>query len=147
MSQHTLSARKTIQRAGRASTSLLAIVAIALSASAASGLSRGAPAEPKITVEAERTALGAKISMKGQGFAPVARIKVTATRAPGANGTQDFGTVSADSAGKFQLRKTVGCTSTSNTDGNDKVTFTAADSATGAKATAQVLGGAWVCQS
>ena len=55
--------------------------------------------------------------------------------------------VDADSSGVFTLRKVAICTTPNQEDGSlETVTFTAADSATGVKATASTRGGAWVCQ-
>ena len=74
-------------------------------------------------------------------------VRITGTRAPGSNGTQDFGMFDADSAGNLNGRKVAACSTTNMEDGqNESVTFTAMDSATSGKATARVPGGAWVCQ-
>jgi len=126
---------------------VLAVTALALSTTSAIAFAGVAQAKPQLNVETERSPQGARLTFKGKGWAPVARVKITGTRAPGANGTQDFGMFSADSAGNFQMRKVVGCSTSNMEDGqNDQVTITAADSATGVKVTQKVQGGAWVCQ-
>lgn len=123
----------------------LAISALSFAATAASAIT--GQAKPQISVEAERSPQGARINFKGKNWPAAARVKLTATRAPGASKAQDFGMVDADSTGVFTVRKVVQCTTSSQEDGaNETVTFTAADSATGVKATASARGGAWVCQ-
>ncbi len=131
----------------RAVTSALAVAALVLTASSAMAFAGEGQAKPQLSIEAERSPQGARLTFKGKGWAPSARVKITGTRAPGANGAQDFGTYSADSAGAFSARKVVGCTTNNMEDGqNDQVTVTATDSASGAKVTQRVQGGAWVCQ-
>ena len=126
---------------------VLAITALALSTTSAIAFAGVAQPKPQLTVETERSPQGARLTFKGKGWAPVARVKITGTRAPGANGTQDFGMFSADSAGNFQTRKVVACSTSNMEDGsNESVTITAADSATGLKVSQKVQGGAWVCQ-
>lgn len=103
--------------------------------------------KPAVSAEAERTPQGARLTLKGKNWPASARIKLTGTRAPGANGTQDFGVADVTEKGEFNLRKTVPCTTTRMDDGqNNPVTITATDSASGVKATTRVEGGAWVCQ-
>ena len=121
-----------------------AVAALALTAQAAFAWPDG---KPEMKVEAERTPQGARLIFKGKGWAPAAKVKVTGTRAPGANGTQDFGTFDADSTGAVNGRKVVGCTTPNMEDGqNETVTITAVDVATPtAKVTTRVPGGAWVC--
>ena len=123
----------------------LAITALSLSATAASAIT--GQAKPQLSIEAERSPQGARITFKGKNWPAAARVKLTATRAPASTKPQDFGVVDADSTGVFNLRKVVMCTTSSQEDGAlETVTFTAADSATGVKATATARGGAWVCQ-
>ncbi len=123
----------------------LAISALSLTATAASAIT--GQAKPQLSIESERTPQGARINFKGKNWSAAARVKLTATRAPGTNKAQDFGMVDADSTGAFTMRKVAQCSTTNQDDGqNETVTFTAADSATGVKATATVRGGAWVCQ-
>ena len=148
-----------LQRTSRAQTRLpstamrrlmapvLAIAALALSTTSAIAFASVAQAKPQLNVETERTAQGARLTFKGKGWGPAARVKITGTRAPGANGAQDFGMYSADSSGSFSMRKIVACTTSNMEDGaNESVTVTAADSATGVKVSQKVQGGAWVCQ-
>jgi hypothetical protein len=124
---------------------VLAVVSLSLAATAA-GAYTGQP-KPAITAEAERSPQGAKITLKGKNWPGKARIKLTGTRAPGSNGTQEFGMAEADDAGAFTFRKTIQCTTNRMDDAErDPVTFTAVDSATGVKATAKTDGSAWVCQ-
>ena len=123
----------------------LALASLSIGATMASAFS-GQP-KPAIQAEAERTPQGARIIVKGKNWPAKARVKVTGTRAPGAEGTQDFGMIEADDKGVFTLRKTVQCTTNLMDDAQrESVTFTAADSATSVKATSRVEGGAWVCQ-
>jgi hypothetical protein len=123
----------------------LAITALSLSATAARAIT--GQAKPQLSLEAERSPQGARITFKGKNWPAAARVKLTATRAPASNKPQDFGMVDADSTGVFSLRKVAICTTNSQEDGAlETVTFTAADSATGVKATATARGGAWVCQ-
>ena len=124
----------------------MASAAIVLSTQAALAITVWHQAKPQMNVEAERSPQGAKLTFKGKGWAPSARVKITATRAPGSNNAQDFGMFSADSAGNVAGRKVAACSTTNMDDANEMVTFTAADSATRVKVTAQVQGGAWVCQ-
>lgn len=123
----------------------LAITALALTATAASAIT--GQAKPQLSVEAERSPQGARITFKGKNWPAAARVKLTATRAPAATKPQDFGIIDADSSGTFTMRKVAICTTPNQEDGaNESVTFTATDSATGVKATATTRGGAWVCQ-
>lgn len=123
----------------------LALSALVLSATAARAIT--GQAKPQLAVEAERSPQGARITFKGKNWPAAARVKLTATRAPGATKPTDFGVISADSAGVFVERRLVPCTTNNPEDGaNESVTFTAADSASGIKATATARGGAWVCQ-
>lgn len=125
--------------------SALALSALTLTATAASAFT--GQAKPQLAMETERTPQGARITFKGKNWPAAARVKLTATRAPGASKAQDFGMGDVDSTGTFTVRKVVQCTTNSQDDGaNETVTFTAADSATGVKATATARGGAWVCQ-
>jgi hypothetical protein len=126
---------------------MMAFAGLGLTATSALAFTHLAQPKPQLSVEAERSPQGARLTMKGKGWGASARIKLTASRAPGANGSQDFGTYSADSVGVLNARKIVGCTTNSMDDAqNTDVTVTATDSASGAKATARVQGGAWVCQ-
>lgn len=126
---------------------VLAITALALSTTSAIAFAGVAQAKPQLSVETERSPQGARLTFKGKGWGPVARVKITGSRAPGASAPQDFGMFSADSAGNFQTRKVVACSTSNMEDGsNESVTITAADSATGVKVTQKVQGGAWVCQ-
>ena len=133
-------------RARRILAPALAIAALALTTQAAFAVGDTQP-KPQLSVEAERSPQGAKLTFKGKGWTPRARIKITGTRAPGSNGTQDFGMFDADIACNLNGRKVAACSTTNMEDGqNESVTFTAMDSATSGKATARVPGGAWVCQ-
>lgn len=125
---------------------VLAAAAVASSAAVASGDS--SQPKPELKVEAERSPQGAKLTFKGKNWAPNAQIKITGTRAPGANTPQDFGTFPSDSAGSLNGRKVVGCTTNNMDDGqNEFVTVTAYDvAAATVKITQKVAGGAWVCQ-
>lgn len=123
----------------------LAITALLLTATAASAIT--GQAKPQLAMEAERSPQGARLIFKGKNWPAASRVKLTATRAPASTKPQDFGIIDADSSGSFLVRKIAICTTPNQEDGaNEKVTFTAADSATGVKATAITLGGAWVCQ-
>jgi hypothetical protein len=137
--------RPAVRRARRIVAPALAIVALTLSTQAALAITQG---KPQLNVETERSPQGAKLTFKGKGWAPSARIKITGTRAPGSSNNQDFGMFSADAKGELTGRKTQACSTTREEDGqNESVTITAVDSATPAnKATAKVPGGAWVCQ-
>lgn len=126
---------------------VLAIAALALSTTSAIAFAGVAQAKPQLNVESERSPQGARLTFKGKGWGPAARVKITGTRAPGASGAQDFGMFAADSSGSFSTRKVVTCTTSNMEDGsNESVTITAADSATGMKVSQKVQGGAWVCQ-
>jgi hypothetical protein len=123
----------------------LAVVTLSLTATAAGAFT--GQAKPQLAVEAERSPQGARITFKGKNWPAAARVKLTATRAPASIKPQDFGVVDADSSGVFTVRKVAICTTPNQEDGAlETVTFTAADSATGVKATATTRGGAWVCQ-
>ena len=133
-------------RARRILAPALALAALALSTQVAFATVDGSQPKPQLNVEAERTPQGARLTFKGKNWAPSARIKITGSRAPGSNNVQDFGMYSADSAGILNGRKLAACSTNRMEDGqNESVTITAADSATGVKATARVEGGAWVC--
>lgn len=133
-------------RARRFLTPILALATLTLSTQAALAVSNN-QGKPSLSVEAERTPQGAKLTFKGKNWGANARVKITATRAPGSNNAQDFGMFSADSTGVLNGRKVAACSTTRSEDGqNESVTFTAADSASGVKATSRVEGGAWVCQ-
>lgn len=125
----------------------MALAAVALTASTAMAFARGTQAKPQLTVEAERSPQGAKLTLKGKGWTPMGRIKITGTRAPGTTAMQDLGMYSVDSTGAFTGRKVIGCSTSNMEDGqNESVTITAADSASGVKVQQKVQGGAWVCQ-
>ena len=121
----------------------LAVAAFSLTATAYA--TPDAQPKPNLKVEASRTAQGARLIMQGKNFPANARIVLTATRAPGTNGIQKFGTVSADSTGEFKHSTTAQCTTSNMDDAREQVTFTAADSATGTKVTARVDGSSWMC--
>jgi len=124
---------------------LLTITALSFTATIASALT-GQP-KPQLSIEAERSPQGARITFKGKNWPAAARIKLSATRAPASTKPQDFGIIDADSTGTFTVRKVAICTTQNQEDGAlETVTFTAADSATGVKATATTRGNAWVCQ-
>jgi len=124
----------------------LAFAALALTTQAALAVPDSAQPKPQLSVEAERSPQGAKLTFTSKNWAPNARVKISGTRAPGSNNMQEFGMYSADSTGTVHGRKVAACSTNSMDDGqNESVTFTATDSATSAKATAKVPGGAWVC--
>ena len=79
-----------ISRARRILAPALAIVALTLTAQAALAVSRGAQPKPQLIVEAERSPQGAKLVFKGKGWTPNARIKISASRAPGSTNPQQF---------------------------------------------------------
>lgn len=122
----------------------LAVAAISLAATASA--TNDAQPKPELKVEAFRSPMGARITLQGKNWPANARIKVTATRAPGTNKAQDFGMISADSTGEFKENATKQCTTDSQDDARENVTFTAADSATGVSTTARVDGSSWMCQ-
>jgi len=124
---------------------LLTITALSFTATIASAIT-GQP-KPQLSIEAERSPQGARITFKGKNWPAAARIKLTATRAPASTKPQDFGIIDADSTGTFTVRKVAICTTQNQEDGAlETVPFPAADSATGVKATATTRGNAWVCQ-
>ncbi len=124
---------------------VLTITALSFTATIASAIT-GQP-KPQLSIEAERSPQGARITFKGKNWPAAARIKLSATRAPASTKPQDFGIIDADSTGTFTVRKVAICTTQNQEDGAlETVTFTAADSATGVKATATARGNAWVCQ-
>lgn len=136
-----------VARARRILAPALALAALALTSQAAFATADGGQPKPELNVEAERTPQGARLTFKGKNWTPSARIKITGTRAPGSNNVQDFGMYSVDSTGALAGRKLVACSTNRMEDGqNESVTITAADSASGVKATKRVEGGAWVCQ-
>lgn len=130
-------------RARRLAGPAIALAAFALSAQAAFAV--GGQAKPQLKIEADRSPQGARINFIGKGWPSAARIKLTGTRAPGSNSAQDFGMISADSTGAFNVRKVAGCTTNNDDDTREQVTLTAADSASGAKVSARVEGAAWRC--
>ena len=122
----------------------LALSGIVLSSTVARAITQ---AKPALAVETERSPQGARLTFKGKGWGPNARVGIKASRAPGSNRADDFGLFSADSTGTFTARKVAACSTNNVDDGsNEQVTFTATDSASGAKVTTRVQGGAWVCQ-
>jgi hypothetical protein len=124
---------------------VLTITALSFTATIASAIT-GQP-KPQLSIEAERSPQGARITFKGKNWPAAGRIKLTATRAPASTKPQDFGIIDSDSTGAFTVRRVAICTTPNQEDGAlETVTFTAADSATGLKATATARGGAWVCQ-
>jgi len=124
---------------------VLTITALSFTATIASAIT-GQP-KPQLSIEAERSPQGARITFKGKNWPAAARIKLSATLAPASTKPQDFGIIDADSTGTFTVRKVAICTTQNQEDGAlETVTFTAADSATSVKATATTRGNAWVCQ-
>lgn len=122
----------------------LATVALTVVASVAQA-GVGQP-KPELKIEGERAQEGGRLVIKGKNWPAKAKIKVTATRAPGARNPQDFGVIETDEKGEFTLRKVVQCTTQSMDEGTtESVTFTAADEATGAKVLTKTTGAPWVC--
>ena len=132
-------------RARKFMVAAVTIAATSLAAGTAGAVGDGGQDKPQLKVEAERSPQGARLTLNGKGFSPMAQIALTATRAPGSTAPQDFGMVDADSTGKFQLRKVAGCTTNSDDVAREQVTFTAADSVSGTKVTTKVSGAAWNC--
>lgn len=122
----------------------LALATLALTAQAAFAVN-DAQDKPQLKVEGERSPQGARLVFNAKGFAPMSRVKITGTRAPGSNGMQDFGMFTADDKGTISARKVVGCTTNTQEDTREQVTFTAADSASGVKVMAKLAGDAWQC--
>ncbi len=149
MQQFLRISRGSRRAEGRVASALavtMGITALALFSQAAFAFAT-AQAKPQLSVEAERSPQGARLTFKGKGWTPSGRIKITGTRAPGSATPQDFGMFSADSAGNLNGRKVAPCTSNSTDEGSsEQVTITAADSTSGAKATTKLTGAAWVCQ-
>ena len=132
-------------RARRLFAPALALAALSLTAQAAFAFG-GTQPKPQLKVEAERSPQGARLTFKGKDWPAGARIKITATRAPGAAKPQDFGMFTADAKGALAGNTVTGCTTSRAEDAQmEMITFTAADSATGVKATTKVEGGAWIC--
>ena len=146
ISRMVRSGRHVEGRVASALAAAMGIAALAVCSQAAYAFAT-AQAKPQINVEAERSPQGARLTFKGKGWTTNGRVKITGSRAPGAGSAQDFGMFSADSVGNLSGRKVAACTSNSTDEGSsEQVTITAADSATGAKATTKVSGAAWVCQ-
>jgi hypothetical protein len=123
---------------------VLATAALTLGATQAGAVVGQPKAELKI--EGERAQDGARLVIKGKNWPAKSKVKITATRAPGARSAQDFGVVDTDDKGEFTLRKTAQCTTQSMDEGTtESVTFTAAEEASGTKATAKSTGAPWVC--
>lgn len=122
---------------------VMAIAALALAASAfTSPISQK---KPSFKVEASRGSVGALITFQGKNWPAEARIKITATRAPGTNVPMDFGYVTVDAKGEFKHRATSQCTTNNSDVASEPVTFTAADSATDVKIAQKVDGSSWMC--
>jgi hypothetical protein len=147
MSQPVQTTRTPFSRARLILVPAMAVAALALTTTAASAVVDSAQPKPQLSVAAERTPQGARITLKGKNWPANARIKVTASRAPGTNTAQDFGMIDADEKGEFNKRVLAQCSTNNRDDGQlETVTFTAADSATGVKVTAKTSDGfAWVC--
>ena len=135
---HFVQAKRGAQLMRHLVVPAMALAAIALTATAAFALTHRQN-KPQLTVEAERSAQGARLTFKGTGWSPNARLKLTGTRAPGASGIQDFGMFSADSSGHLTARKIATCSTNNSEDGSrEPVTITATDSATGTTGSPQL---------
>ncbi len=110
---------------------LLATIALAvfmLCASvviAASGTASNVPDAPALTVEAERTMQGAKLSLRGTGWAAGATVGFTASAPPGATQALDLGSARSNDSGEFRATKLSKCTATTAPDPKAQVTITA----------------------
>ena len=85
---------------------VLTITALSFTATIASAFT--GQAKPQLSIEAERSPQGARITFKGKNWPAAARIKLTATRAPASTKPQDFGIIDADSTGA-SMRRTNAC--------------------------------------
>ena len=141
---HSIRTARATSRIRQFVAPVVALIAVGFAGVASA--STDLQAKPEIKVEANRSPEGARLDFRGKGFPAGATLKITGTRAPGANAIQDFGTTKADSTGAFQHRKTAPCTTSSIDDAREAVTVTVLDAASGTKATAKVDGSSWVCQ-
>lgn len=121
----------------------LAVAALTLTATASA--TTDLQPKPSLKVEGQRTMQGAKLAFLGKNWPANATILLTGTRAPGAGGTQNFGKTTADSTGSFEYNRTVPCTTDNESDAMERVTITAADSASGTKVTFRIDGSSWRC--
>ncbi len=87
--------------------------------------SNASAAKPDITVEAERTMQGAKLSIRGRGWPPRTDVSLSASRPPGANAELDLGSAQTNAEGEFRATKLSKCTTRNESDGAASVTIRA----------------------
>ncbi len=109
---------------------------------AASGASQ---AKPDVTVEAERTMQGAKLSIRGRGWPASAAVLLTATRPPGAAADLDLGSAQTNAEGEFRATKLSPCTTRKESDGSASVTIVVR--AGDARAERSITAVSWVCMA
>ncbi len=145
----TKSARTTTSRAWMirlVAAPAIAAMAIGFSATAATAVTDDlTQKKPEISVEAERTPQGAKVSLRGKNWEPNTEVKITGTRAPGSNDPLDLGTAKVNEKGEFRMTKLTQCTTRQVDDTREGVTITVAAAEGDAKADRKIEGNAWWC--
>lgn len=123
--------------------STLAVSLAVLSATVVWAAVRSTPAAPTLTVQAEQTMQGAKISLRGEAWAPRAELAISATAPPGADKPLDLGTAVANADGDFRATKLSPCTTPTAPDAKATVLITVR--AGDQSAQQSVSAAHWVC--
>ncbi len=125
---------------------LLAAVALGvffLCAGVLIAASNASTAKPDVSVEAERTMQGAKLSIRGRGWPPHTAVSLSATKPPGAEADVDLGVSQTSAEGEFRATKLSKCTTRNETDGSASVTIVAR--AGDVRAEQSITAMSWVC--
>jgi hypothetical protein len=107
--------------------------------------SNASSAKPDVSVEAERTMQGAKLSIRGRGWPPRTSVTLSATKPPGADADLDLGTTQTNAEGEFRATKLSKCTTRNESDGSASVTIAAR--AGEVRAEQSITAVSWVCMS
>ena len=107
--------------------------------------SNASSAKPDLTVEAERTMQGAKLSISGRGWPPRTAVSLSATKPPGADAGLDLGSAQTNAEGEFRATKLSKCTTRNESDGAASVTILAR--AGEERAERSLTAVSWVCMA
>lgn len=99
------------------------------------------PQTPEVSVEAESTAQGAKLAIRGKNWPARVTLTLSASTPPGGSAEVALGTVQSTATGEFRATKLTPCTSSAPSDAKVTITVKAGD----ISASSSIPSDAWVC--
>jgi hypothetical protein len=104
---------------------------------------RASNGAPTLSVQAEPTPQGAKVSLRGDGWPPSTALRISASPPPGEAKALDLGTATSSASGALRATKLTPCTTRDPVDAKTMLTVTVR--AGEVVADARVAAASWVC--